>query len=132
VASLKNLTKEFSYAVARITISYSEDIDHVVEILRQVSDELMEDEALRPFILNSFDYMGVDALEEFSVVLLVRIRTVPGKQLVVGRAFNRLVKNAFGKNGITSRDPTPTTMVGPASSEHGREESEPTPQRRLA
>ena len=81
VASLKNLTKEFSYAVARITISYSEDIDHVVEILRQVSDELMEDEALRPFILNSFDYMGVDALEEFSVVLLVRIRTVPGKQL---------------------------------------------------
>ena len=32
VASLKNLTKEFSYAVARITISYSEDIDHVVEI----------------------------------------------------------------------------------------------------
>ena len=37
--------------------------------LRQVSDELMEDEALRPFILDSFDYMGVDALEEFSVVL---------------------------------------------------------------
>ena len=132
VASLKNLAKEFSYAVARITISYSEDIDHVVEILRQVSDELMEDEALRPFILNSFDYMGVDALEEFSVVLLVRIRTVPGKQLVVGRAFNRLVKNAFGRNGITSRDPTPTTMVGPASSEHGRAESDSTPQRRLA
>jgi small-conductance mechanosensitive channel len=132
VTSLKNLAKEFSYAVARITISYSEDIDHVVEILRQVSDELMEDEALRPFILNSFDYMGVDALEEFSVVLLVRIRTVAGKQLVVGRAFNRLVKIAFGKNGITSRDPTPTTMVAPASSEQGREESDPTPQRRLA
>ena len=132
VASLKNLTKEFSYAVARITISYSEDIDHVVEILRQVSDELMEDEALRPFILNSFDYMGVDALEEFSVVLLVRIRTVPGKQLVVGRAFNRLVKIAFGKNGITSRDPTPTTMVGSASPEESSEESGSTPQRRLA
>ena len=132
VTSLKNLAKEFSYAVARITISYSEDIDHVVEILRQVSDEMMEDEALRPFILNSFDYMGVDALEEFSVVLLVRIRTLPGKQLVIGRAFNRLVKIAFAKNGITSRDPTPTTMVGSASSEQGSEESGSTPQRRLA
>ena len=78
--------------------------------------------------------MGVDALDESSVVLLVRIRTVPGKQLVVGRAFNRLVKIAFDKHGIASRDPTPidngerprlrsTTAAGAGDA---------TPQRRLA
>jgi small-conductance mechanosensitive channel len=115
VTSVKNLTKDFSNVVSRIAISYREDIDHVVEILRQVSDELMEDETLRPLILNPFDYMGVDALDEFSVVLLVRIRTLPGKQLVVGRAFNRLVKIAFGKHGITSRDPAPMMTVPPAA-----------------
>jgi small conductance mechanosensitive channel len=133
VTSVKNLTKDFSYAVSRIAISYSEDVDRVVEILRQVSDELMQDEALRPLILNPFDYMGVDALDEFSVVLLVRLRTQPGKQLVVGRAFNRLVKIAFGKHGITSRDPTPTMMVaGRAATDDREGEDDATPQRRRA
>ena len=66
-------------------ISYSEDIDRVVEILRRVGEQLSEDEALRPLILNPFDYMGVDALDESSVVLLVRIRTMPG-QAIGGRA----------------------------------------------
>jgi small-conductance mechanosensitive channel len=133
VTSVKNLTKDFSNVVSRIAISYSEDVDRVVEILRQVSDELMQDEALRPLILNPFDYMGVDALDEFSVVLLVRIRTLPGKQLSVGRAFNRLVKIAFGKHGISSRDPTRSmTVAAPAALDDSGGEGDATPQRRRA
>jgi moderate conductance mechanosensitive channel len=114
VTSVKNLTRDFGYAVARIGISYSEDIDRVVEILRQVSHELMEDEELRPAILDPFDYQGVDALEESCVVLLVRVRTVPSKQLAVGRAFNRLVKIAFDKHGVSARDPASIAIVGAA------------------
>jgi len=113
VTSLKNMTREFAFFVARITISYGQDIDRVVEILREVSAELTEDETLREAILDPFEYLGVDALDEFSVVLLVRIRTLPAKQFVVGRAFNRLVKIAFDKHGILSRDPTPLLMMTP-------------------
>jgi moderate conductance mechanosensitive channel len=112
VATVKNLTRDFAYAVARITVSYGEDIDHVVEILRQVSEELTTDEALRPLILDPFDYQGVDALDASSVVLLVRIRTIASKQWVVGRAYNRLVKIAFDKHGITGRDPASIEIVG--------------------
>jgi small-conductance mechanosensitive channel len=112
VTSVKNLTRDFAYVVAKIAISYSEDIDRVVEILRQVSEELMADEDLRPLILDPFDYQGVDSLDTSCVVLLVRIRTVASKQAVVGRAFNRLVKIAFDKNGITARDPASMVLVG--------------------
>jgi moderate conductance mechanosensitive channel len=129
VSTVKNMTREFGYVVARITISYGEDIDRVVEILRGVSAELAEDEALRGLILDPFEYLGVDALDEFSVVLLIRIRTVPSKQFVVGRAFNRLVKIAFDKHGIASRDPSPVLMMAPpaatpegASAEVSREQ----------
>jgi small conductance mechanosensitive channel len=115
VTTVKNMTRDFAYAVARVTISYSEDIDRVVEILREVSDQLMEDEALRPLILDPFDYQGVDALDASSVVLLVRIRTIASKQWVVGRAFNRLVKVAFEKHGIASRDPTQIVVGGVAT-----------------
>jgi len=111
VTTVKNLTRDFAYVVARITISYKEDIDRVVEILRQVSEQLMADDDLRPLILDPFDYQGVDALDTSSVVLLVRIRTVASKQAIVGRAFNRLVKMAFDAHGISSRDPTPMVIL---------------------
>jgi small conductance mechanosensitive channel len=114
VTTVKNLTRDFAYVVSRITIAYSEDIDRVVEILRAVSDELMADESLRPLILDPFDYQGVDALNQFWVVLLVRIRTLPAQQWKVGRAFNRLVKIAFDKHGIGWFDPTPFVVTGTA------------------
>ncbi len=113
VTTVKNLTRDFAYFVSRIAISYSEDIDRVVEILRQVSEELMADEDLRPLILDPFDYQGVDQLDASSVVLLVRIRTLAAKQWVVGRAFNRLVKIAFDKHGVVVREPASMVIVEP-------------------
>jgi len=133
VTSVKNLSKDFSYAITRITISYREDIDRVVEILRGIGDQLAQDETLQPVILNPFEYMGVDALDESSVVLVVRIRTLPGKQFAVGRAFNRLVKIAFDEHGIVSRDPSPIVMLNaPASLDESATLSDPPPRRRLA
>jgi moderate conductance mechanosensitive channel len=101
--------------------------------LRQVSDELMTDEALQPWILDPFDYQGVDVLDASSVVLLVRIRTMPSKQWVVGRAFNRLVKIAFERHGIASRDPTEIVVAGaPGALEDNRRLDETALQRRHA
>jgi len=133
VTSVKNLSKDFSYAIARIAISYREDIDRVVEILRGVSNQLAQDETLQSSILIPFEYMGVDALDESSVVLLVRIRTLPGKQLAVSRAFNRLVKIAFDEHRIVSRDPSPVAIQNtPASLDDSAAASDATPRRRLA
>jgi small-conductance mechanosensitive channel len=112
VTTVKNLSRDFAYYVARVTISYSEDIDRVVAILRAVGDAMMADEALRPLILDPFDYQGVDALGDSSVVLLVRIRTLPAQQWKVGRAFNRLVKLAFEQHGIAARDPSAVLVTG--------------------
>jgi len=47
VTSVKNLTKDFSNVLARITVSYGEDIDRVVEILREASDRMMAGDANR-------------------------------------------------------------------------------------
>jgi small conductance mechanosensitive channel len=132
VTSVKNLSKDFSYATARITISYREDIDRVVEILRAAADQLGKDEALAPSILEPFEYLGVDALDEASVVLMARVRTLPGKQWSVGRAFNRLVKIAFEEHGIVSRDPTPIVMLDLPAVFGSAALSDTTPRRRLA
>jgi moderate conductance mechanosensitive channel len=133
VTSIKNLSKEFAYAVTRIAISYSENIDRVVEILRGVGDQLKEDEKVAPFILEPLDYQGVDSLDDTGVVLLMRIRTVPGKHLLVGRAFNRLVKIAFDEHRVAGRDPAAAVVIsGPRIDEPADEPRTPATQRRRA
>jgi small-conductance mechanosensitive channel len=133
VTSVKNLTRDFAYVVARITISNDENIDRVVDILRQTCTELAADETLGASILDPFDYQGVDALDASAVVLLVRIRTVAGKQWAVGRAFNRLVKIAFDEHGISSRGPTQIAILAmPAAPEESASGGDAVPQRRLA
>jgi small conductance mechanosensitive channel len=115
VTSVKNMTKDYAYAVARVAVAYDEDIDRVAEILREVCDELSADEHLGPWILDPFDYQGIDSLNEFSVALLLRVRTVAGKQFAVGRALNRLIKLAFEKHGIAMRDPTAIVLTSPTA-----------------
>jgi moderate conductance mechanosensitive channel len=140
VTSVKNLTRDFAYAVARIGIAYGQDVDRVTEILRGVCDELAEDAEFGPLILDRFDYQGVDSLNEFSVVLLVRVKTLPGKQFVVGRALNRRIKDAFEQHGIAGRDPSPVILSGPGAVAPAtadtpavpREDSVAEPQRRTA
>src|SRR5436190_27486 len=117
VTSVKNMTKDFAYAVARISVAYREDTDRVIEILRQVCDELNADTELRPWILDPFDYQGIDSLDESSVALVLRVRTVAGKQFIVGRALNRLIKIAFEKHGIAMRDPAPMALGSPTTSQ---------------
>jgi small-conductance mechanosensitive channel len=115
VTSVKNMTKDYAYAVARITVAYGEDVDRVAEVLRQVCDELHADEELRPSILDPFDYQGIDSLDEFSVALVLRVRTVAGKQFIVGRSLNRLIKIAFERHGIAMRDPAPMILARPTT-----------------
>jgi small-conductance mechanosensitive channel len=115
VTSVKNMTKDYAYAVARVAVAYDEDIDRVAEILRGICDELSADEQLGPWILDPFDYQGIDSLNEFSVALLLRVQTVAGKQFAVGRALNRLIKLAFEKHGIAMRDPTAIVLTSPTA-----------------
>jgi hypothetical protein len=55
----------------------------------------------------------MDSLDEFSLVLMFRVRMLPAKQLIVGRALNRRIKMAFDAHGIATRDPSPVKIAGP-------------------
>jgi hypothetical protein len=76
--------------------------------------------------------IGVDALNEFSVVLLVRIRTLSLKQYAVGRAFNRMVKIAFHQHRVAMRDPPPVAIISPPAEPAQRPDEAATPALRRA
>lgn len=97
---IHNMTKTFSYHVAELGISYESDIDKAFEVMEQVVEEMRADPDLGPRILEPLEVMDVSSLGDSSVVLRGRIKTPPGAQWGVGRAFNRRIKAAWDAAGI--------------------------------
>ena len=100
IQTLANRSKDFSYYVIDLGISYREDPDRVADVLRQIGAEMQADARFAPWILEPVDVMGVDAFGDWSVILKMRIKTVPLKQWEVGREFRKRLRHRFEKEGI--------------------------------
>ena len=100
ITSLANRSKDFSYYVIDLPISYQEDPDRVTAVLRQIGAALQADSRFGPFILEPIEVLGVDAFAMWSLQLKVRIKTVPLKQWEVGRELRKRIKKTFDEQGI--------------------------------
>jgi small conductance mechanosensitive channel len=100
ISTLANRSKDFSYYVIDLGISYQEDPDRVVAVLQEVGAEMQADPQFGPFILEPIEVLGVDAFADWSVRLKLRIKTVPLKQWEVGRELRKRIRRAFDRHGI--------------------------------
>ncbi|MFZ1746644.1 MAG: mechanosensitive ion channel family protein [Nitrospirales bacterium] len=115
VATLSNMTKDWSAYVMNIGVAYKEDTDRVTAIMREVGKDLQQDEQLGRKILEPIEILGVDAFGESEVVIKARIKTLPIEQWGVGREYRRRLKKAFDQNGIEIPFPHRTLYMGEAS-----------------
>ena len=115
ITTLSNVTREFSSFVFDIGVAYKEDTDHVVKVLKQVGEDLKQDEVCGPQMLEPVEVFGVDKFADSAVVIKGRIKTRPMQQWMVGREFNRRVKKAFDAEGIEIPFPHVSLYAGEAS-----------------
>ena len=111
VTTLANRSMNFSYYVVNLPLAYGEDTDRAAALLKRVADELMHDDAYRPFILEPLEVIGVDGFDESAVRMKVRIKTAALKQWFVGRELRRRINKAFYREGIEMWSPQRTTVV---------------------
>jgi moderate conductance mechanosensitive channel len=100
ITTLANRSKDFSYYVVDLGISYREDPDRVMQVLRELGAELQADPKYGAFILEPIEILGVDAFADWSVTLKFRIKTVAQKQWEVGRELRKRIKKRFDERGI--------------------------------
>jgi len=100
ITTLANRSKDFSFYVIDLGIPYQEDPDRVVAVLKDIGAELQSDPRFAPFILEPIEILGVDAFAEWSVLLKLRIKTVPLKQWEVGRELRKRIRKGFDQHGI--------------------------------
>jgi moderate conductance mechanosensitive channel len=100
ITTLANRSKDYSYHVIDLPVSYRDDPDRVAAILKEIGAEMQADPAFGPWILEPLEVQGVDAFRDWSIVLKMRIKTVPLKQWDVGREFRKRLRRRFNENGI--------------------------------
>jgi small conductance mechanosensitive channel len=113
VTTIKNMTREFAFALHDVGVLYREDPDRVVDVLRQVAAEMCADPAWKSRILAPLEVVGLDRFTDSAQVIRVRLKTAPMEQFVVSREFNRRMKKAFDAAGIEMPAANQTRYIEP-------------------
>ncbi|RUR35509.1 mechanosensitive channel protein [Vreelandella populi] len=112
VDTVSNYMREYGNHVGEYGIAYRESIDDAIEQLKLAFEDLRASEEHGFKILADLTVAGVTALADSSVNIRVVIKTTPGDQWGVGRAYNRLVKMRFDEAGIEIPFPHTTLYFG--------------------
>ncbi len=111
VESVSNATKVFSYHMAEIGVAYRESIPDVKQAMQDAFDRLKETDH-GASIVAPFEMQGITLFGDSAITVRGRIKTQPGKQWVVGRAYNEIVKEIFDEREIEMPFPHVTIYMG--------------------
>lgn len=95
IQGISNLTREYSYYLFNLSVSYNQDSDRAIEVLKNIADQLKGEEPYQSAILAPLEVMGVDRLADAGMMIKARFKTLPGKQWLIGREMNRRIKKRF-------------------------------------
>lgn len=109
VDTVVNHMRDFSYHLGEYTIAHRESVDDAIFHLERAFEELKQDTVLAPEIMEDMTVAGVTSLNERGFTIRVLIKTTPGMQWAIQRAYNRLVKKHF--NAANIELPYPHTVV---------------------
>ncbi len=112
VKEVVNFTREYAQALLDIGVAYKENVDRVMEVIKEIGNGLREDEYFGKLILGDVEMLGVDDFADSQVTIKFRMKTLPIKQWEVMREFRRRIKNKFDELGIEIPFPHRTIYWG--------------------
>ena len=112
IDSVTNYSKDFSRSVMDIGVAYREDIDQVMDILKELGQELRKDPEFGENITGPLEVFGLDRFEDSAIIVRIRFNTKPLKQWGVKREFYRRMKRVFDERGIEIPFPHQTLYMG--------------------
>ncbi|WP_422371804.1 mechanosensitive ion channel domain-containing protein [Hoeflea sp.] len=111
VDSVSNYMRNFAYHIEEVGIAYKESVEEGKAAMHEAFDRLMKT-THKPDILEPLEMHGVTGLGDSAVLIRARIKTAPGKQWDVGRAYTELVKQVMDERDIEIPFPHTTLYLG--------------------
>jgi small-conductance mechanosensitive channel len=100
VQIVSNMTRDWAQISLHVSVAYGEPSDKVVDLLKQVGDEIRHDPQFADDIVADVEVPGIDRVGNGEAEYLVLVKTRPRKQFAITREFRRRIKQCFEKNNI--------------------------------
>jgi len=101
IAKVSNLSKGFARVNLNIGVSYSSNLEKVIEVIDRVGRELSEDPEWKDLILKTPKFLRVEDFADSAVIVKILGDTLPLKQWEVSGELRKRIKIAFDKEGIS-------------------------------
>ncbi len=112
IKTVVNFTREYAQALLDIGVAYKENVDRVMDIIKEIGKEMRADKHFGRLILGDVEMLGVDDFADSAVIIKFRMKTLPIKQWEVMREFRRRLKNRFDELNIEIPFPHRTLYWG--------------------
>jgi len=112
VDMVSNFMRGFGFHVAEIGIAYRENVAEAKALMHKAFDDVKADPAHGREMLGPLEWHGLTEFGDSAVMVRARIRTRPGSQWAVGRAYNEAVKLRFDEAGVEIPFPHMTVWFG--------------------
>ncbi len=97
---ITNKTREFACPLFDIGVAYNSDVNKVMSVMKAVADDMRKDEKYKQLILSDMEILGLDKFQDSAIVIRATIKTSPIHQWFIEREYNKLLKEAFDREGI--------------------------------
>lgn len=102
---VSNLTRDWALVSLRISVSYHENSDRVIQALKEVGEDLRSDPNFAQALVTGPEVPGIERVLAGEVDYLMLAKTRPGQQYAVSRELRRRIKECFERNNIQPGSP---------------------------
>ena len=102
---VSNMTRDWTQVSLHISAAYTEPSEKVISTLREVAEDIWNDENFHDLLVSVPQVPGIDKVSGQDVDYLLLAKTRPGKQFDVSRELRRRIKECFQKNNIQPGGP---------------------------
>jgi small-conductance mechanosensitive channel len=101
IKTVENMTHGWSRALVDVDVAYSEDLDRVIAVVKDVAMKLAVDERFKNVVLDSPEVLGVHSLGESGITIRLLVKTRSLNQWEVKRELRKRIKKRFDQEGIS-------------------------------
>lgn len=100
ITKVSNLSKDFARINLDIGIAYDSNLEHVIDVINKVGDELANDPLFKESIIIPPKFLRIDSFADSSIIVKILGDTQPLKQWEITGELRKRLKIAFDKEGI--------------------------------
>ncbi len=95
IGIVQNLSKDWSRVDLTIEVAFDSDADRVLQVLRELAEQMYHDREWRAKILERPQVLGIDKIDHTGLLIRIWIKTRPLEQWSVAREFRRRLKQVM-------------------------------------